>query len=264
MSAQWEEQVIVVTGAAGGLGSAITAQVADRGALVVVLDVDGGAAETAAAELVAKGGRADAVQCDVTDAASVAAAVTTVLDAHGRVDGLVNNAGILPKALLADETLEGWERTMAVNVTGYFLCLQGFGAPMRTAGRGSIVNIASIGATVPTVGAGAYCVSKAGVVALTNQAALEWGRDGVRVNAVSPGFMKTAMTADRYAVSGLEERRSQMIPLGRIAPVAEVASVVLFLLDDAASYVTGREIVVDGGFLHSTTLQVPQPAAQRT
>jgi NAD(P)-dependent dehydrogenase (short-subunit alcohol dehydrogenase family) len=263
VNGSWDGRVVVVTGAAGGLGGAISSRVADRGGFVVALDVDGGAAERAAADIRAAGGRAEPVQCDVTDQASVAAAAGAVLERHGRVDGLVNNAGILTKAPLADETLESWERTMAVNLRGYFLCLQAFGRAMREAGRGAIVNIASIGATAPTVGAGAYCVSKAGVVALTRQAALEWGSAGVRANAVSPGFMKTAMTADRYAVSGLEERRAQLVPLGRIAPVEEVAAVVEFLLDDAAAYVTGREIVVDGGFLHSTTLQVPQPAPLR-
>jgi NAD(P)-dependent dehydrogenase (short-subunit alcohol dehydrogenase family) len=182
-----------------------------------------------------------------------------VLHAHGRVDGLVNNAGILTKELLLSETLEAWQRTLNINVTGYFLCLQAFGSAMADAGSGAIVNIASIGGTRPTRGAGAYCVSKAGVLALTRQAALELGPSGVRVNAVSPGFMNTAMTRDRYAVSGLEERRAQMIPLRRIARLEEVAGVVAFLLTDAAGYVNGEEIIVDGGFVHSTTANVPQP-----
>jgi NAD(P)-dependent dehydrogenase (short-subunit alcohol dehydrogenase family) len=261
VTTEWTGRVIVVTGAGGGLGRCIAQRVAERGAVVGALDIDLDAARRTADDLLARGLQADAVGCDVTDGDSVNAAAEDLEERHGPCHGLVNNAGILTKAPLAEETLEAWERTMAVNLRGYFLCLRRFGAAMREQGRGSIVNIASIGATVPTVGAGAYCVSKAGVVALTRQAALEWGPSGVRVNAVSPGFMKTNMTEDRYAVSGLEERRAQMIPLGRIAPVEEVAAVVAFLLGDDAGYVTGRDVVVDGGFLHTTTLRVPQPGA---
>ena len=261
MTSESSGRVIVVTGAGGGLGRCIAERVAERGALVGAFDIDLDAARRTADDLLARGLQAHAVECDVTDGDSVRAAADDFEGRHGPSHGLVNNAGILTKAPLADETVEAWERTMAVNLRGYFLCLQRFGATMREHGRGSIVNIASIGATVPTVGAGAYCVSKAGVVALTRQAALEWGPSGVRVNAVSPGFMKTNMTENRYAVAGLEERRAKLIPLGRIAPVEEVAAVVAFLLGDDAAYVTGRDIVVDGGFLHTTTLHVPQPGA---
>jgi NAD(P)-dependent dehydrogenase (short-subunit alcohol dehydrogenase family) len=252
------QPVVVITGAGSGLGRRTAHAVAERGSTVVVLDLDADAAAATVAEL---GGSASAVQADVTDPASVAAARDEILARHGRVDGLVNNAGILVKNRLLDESLDAWQKTLAVNITGYFLCLQAFARPMIDQGRGSIVNIASIGATIPTIGAGSYCVSKAGVLALTRQAALELGPDGVRVNAVSPGFMKTAMTQDRYAVSGLEERRAQMIPLRRIADLGEVAAVVAFLLSADAGYVNGQEIVADGGFLQSTTVNVPQPSA---
>ena len=254
MTRDMEGAVVVVTGAGSGLGRCTATLLAERGATLVALDIDLAAAQATADAL-----DATAVQADVTDPAAVARARDAVLAEHGRVDGLVNNAGILTKEPLLTESLAAWQRTLDINITGYFLCLQAFGAAMVEARSGAIVNIASIGGTTPTIGAGAYCVSKAGVLALTRQAALELGPSGVRVNAVSPGFMKTAMTADRYAVSGLEERRAQMIPLRRIANLEEVAGVVTFLLTPASGYVSGEEIIVDGGFVQSTTANVPQP-----
>ena len=252
--------VVVVTGSGSGLGACTAGTLAERGAHVVVLDLDEDAAGRTVADLADRGFPSTALQADVTDPASVARARDAVLAAHGRVDGLVNNAGILIKETLLDETYEGWQRTIDVNLTGYFLCLQAFGGAMVEAGSGSIVQIASLGGSRPTIGAGSYCVSKAGVLALTKQAALEWGSSGVRVNAVSPGFMKTAMTQGRYAVPGLEEKRASLIPLRRIAPLEEVASVVAFLVGPEAAYVTGEEILVDGGFVLTTTIGVPQPA----
>ena len=256
-----DSPVVVVTGAGSGLGRCTAQAVGALQATVVALDVNVAAAQETVDDLAQLGIAATALEADVTDPAAVARARDAVLERYGRVDALVNNAGILTKRVLLEESFDAWQRTLSVNLTGYFLCLQAFGSAMATIGAGSIVNIASIGATTPTKGAGAYCVSKAGVLALTRQAAVELGPAGVRVNAVSPGFMKTAMTSDRYAVSGLEERRAQMIPLQRIAQLEEVAAVVAFLVGPASGYVNGQEIVVDGGFLHTATTNVPQPPA---
>lgn len=251
-------RIIVVTGGAQGLGRAIVRAVAARGATVAILDRNADGAATAAAEL--DPARALAVGTDVADPASVASAVAAVHERFGRCDALVNNAGILPKRTLEEETAQTWDETLAINLRGPFLCTQKFGELFKAQGGGAIVNIASIGGTVPTVGAGAYCASKAGILALTRQTALEWGGHGIRTNAVSPGYMQTPMTQDRYAVAGLKEQRAAMVPLGRIADPEDVAGAVVFLLSDEASYINGHEIVVDGGFVHSATRRIPQPA----
>jgi NAD(P)-dependent dehydrogenase (short-subunit alcohol dehydrogenase family) len=258
-TAELSDQIVVVTGGAQGLGRAIVAKLTARGATLAILDVNAEGAQTAAEQVRAEGGKAVAFACDVADPASVRAAADQVMAEFGRCDALVNNAGILPKRTLEEETAEAWDLTMAINLKGPFLCTQSFGALMRAQGHGAIVNIASIGGTVPTVGAGAYCASKAGVLALTRQTALEWGEHGIRTNAVSPGYMHTPMTKDRYAVPGLKEQRAAMVPLGRIADPEEMAGAVVFLLSPDAAYINGHEIVVDGGFVHSTTRKVPQP-----
>jgi NAD(P)-dependent dehydrogenase (short-subunit alcohol dehydrogenase family) len=260
---QFEGRVVVVTGGVQGLGRAIVRALAARRATLAVLDRNADGARVAAEQTVAEGGTAAGFTGDVADGDSVDAAVAAVLDRFGRVDALVNNAGVLPKRTLEEETAQTWDETLAVNLRGPFLCTQKFGAVLKAQRSGVIVNIASIGGTVPTVGAGAYCASKAGILALTRQTALEWGEHGVRTNAVSPGYMQTPMTADRYAVSGLKEQRAAMVPLGRIADPEDVAGAVVFLLSDEASYINGHEIVVDGGFVHSATRRVPQPSPSR-
>ena len=250
--------VIAVTGAGGGLGSAVAQKVSALGASVACVDISLDAAESTAART---GGKA--YECDVTDSDAVEALVDRINEELGPCSGLVNNAGIMAKTLLLEESVADWRRLLEVNLTGYFLCLQHFCRQFVGSGGGVVVNVASIGATVPTVGAGAYCVSKAGVLALTRQASLELGALGIRVNAVSPGYMKTEMTSDRYAVPGLEEQRAAAIPLGRIAPVGEVADAVVYLLSEGSSYVTGQEIVVDGGFTQTVTLRSSQPSVMK-
>jgi glucose 1-dehydrogenase len=256
---QFQGRVVVVTGGAQGLGRAIVAALGARGASVAILDRNGDGARAAAQETVAGGGSALGVTCDVADEKSVAAAVAQVTARFDRVDGLVNNAGILPRRPLEEETVQTWEETLAVNLRGPLLCTQKFGAVMKAQGGGAIVNIASIGGSVPTVHAGAYCASKAGVLALTRQTALEWGGFGIRTNAASPGYMQTGMTEDRYAIPGLKELRASVVPLGRVAGPEDVAGAVVFLLSDEASYINGHEVVVDGGLTLTTTRRVSPP-----
>jgi NAD(P)-dependent dehydrogenase (short-subunit alcohol dehydrogenase family) len=230
---------------------------AEEGATVVVAEVDHAGAADVLPELRALTPRSLAVACDIASPASVTAAAASVEGQLGRCDVLVNNAGIMSKSRLEDETLDAWSRMITVNLRGAFLCTQAFGRLMIAGGGGSIVNVASIGATVPTVGAGAYCASKAGILALTKQTALEWGPKGVRANAVSPGYMRTTMTEQNYAVPGVMEQRAALIPLGRIGDPQEMASVIAYLASDDASFVNGVNIIVDGGFQHTATRSVP-------
>jgi len=177
----------------------------------------------------------------------------------GTPDVLVNNAGILRAAPLADLPLAEWNALLAVNLTGYLLAAQAFGPAMRARGAGAIVHIASIAASHPQPRSGAYSASKAGVAMLSRQIALEWGRDGIRSNVVSPGLVRTPMSEAFYRDPGVAERRAALVPLGRVAGPADIADAVLFLASARAAYVTGAEIMVDGGLGQVLMAQVPRP-----
>jgi NAD(P)-dependent dehydrogenase (short-subunit alcohol dehydrogenase family) len=234
-------KIAVVTGAAGGLGAAIVDALAAAGATPVLLDANDEAVHAAAADRGLLG-----LACDVTDAAAVEVAAERTLAEHGRCDILVNNAAILVRSPLEEHPVELWDRVIDVNLTGYFRAAQAFGRPMREAGRGAIVNVASAAAEAPSVANGAYCASKAGVLALTRQIAVEWGPYGIRANAVSPIYMETPMTADIGGDPARLRERTHNVPLGRIGETREVASVVVFLAGPGASYLNGINVPVDG------------------
>ncbi len=227
--------VAVVTGAAGGLGCAIVDELLAAGSTPVLLDVRPVHRD-----------KLLSLACDVTDRDALEAAAAEVRRVHGRCDILVNNAAILERAPLEEHPVELWDRVVEVNLTGYFLATQTFGRMMRESGGGAIVNVSSAAAEAPSMANGAYCASKAGVLALTRQTAVEWGPHGIRANAVSPIFMDTPMTAD---IAGDPERlrqRTHNIPLGRIGETAEVARVVAFLAGPGSSYLNGINVPVDG------------------
>ena len=247
-------KVCVVTGGAGGLGRAIGAALAAQGARVALLDRDGAGAVAAAAAIGGLG-----LECDISDPAAVAAAAAAVAERLGAAEVLVNNAGILRPGPLATVSLEEWNATLAVNLSGYLLCAQAFGAVMRARRAGAIVNIASIAASFPQGQSGAYSAGKAGVSMLSRQIALEWGPMGVRSNCVSPGMVRTPMSEAFYVAQGVAAARANLVPARRYGVPTDIADAVLFLASPRASYVTGQDLIVDGGLAQITMAQVPRP-----
>jgi NAD(P)-dependent dehydrogenase (short-subunit alcohol dehydrogenase family) len=263
IGADWltlQDRVCVVTGAGGGIGRATATVLAAAGARLALLDRDRATCAATAQSLSAD---AIAIDCDVSDPASVAAAADQVARRFGACDVLVNNAGLLRPGPLKDIAPAEWSGLLAVNLTGCFLCAQAFGRAMLERKRGSIVHVASIAASHPQPFSGAYSVSKAGIVMLSQQLAVEWGPSGVRSNVVSPGLVRTPLSEAFYQTPGVTERRAATIPLRRIATPDDMAQVIAFLASDRSAYVTGQEIIVDGGFGRVLMELVPRPGYDR-
>jgi 2-dehydro-3-deoxy-L-rhamnonate dehydrogenase (NAD+) len=242
-------KVAVVTGAGSGIGAACARLLARHGAVVAVLDIDGGAAQRVAAEVVADGGRGHAYRVDVTAPAEVEATFAAVVEDLGGLHVLVNNAGLaLPMTAVADLDDAGWRQVMSVNLDGVFYCLRAALRVMRRAGAGSVVNMSSVLGAVGRQHSAAYVATKHAVVGLTRGAAIDHGVDGIRVNAVGPGFVRTPLLESRHTDEGLAALAAGW-PLRRVGSPEEVAEVVAWLAGDAASYVTGAYIPVDGGYL---------------
>lgn len=249
-------RVAVVTGANGGLGGAIARRLAGMGAQLVLVDLQ---AVSVPVDLPG----AIAIACDIADADAALAMAQQVHETFGRCDVLVNNAGIKTRPVpLEDLPVEDWDKIFAVNVRGAFLCGKYLARMMIAGGVGSIVNIASIGAQVPTR-VGAYGATKAALCGLTLQMAVEWGPKGIRANSVSPGMVRTPMSDAFYRDEAQLQKRTDLIPVRRIGVPEDIADTVAYLASDASAYVTGRDIVVDGGFLrtHLISLQANAPLA---
>jgi NAD(P)-dependent dehydrogenase (short-subunit alcohol dehydrogenase family) len=249
------EQVVVVNGGANGIGMAISEGFAATGAAVALLDIDAPAATRTVDQITAAGGRARAWTCDISSEQQVEAAFADIETKLGHVGVLVNNAGINPRALPLEVDIETWQRVLAVNLTGYLLCARAAGRGMVARGYGSIVNISSIaGSTALGRGNFAYSVTKGGVDAMTRELAVEWGRHGVRVNAVAPcqvataGFLANEKARTQAGDPTVSDYR-RGIPMGRAAEPADIAAAVLYLASDAAAMVTGVTLPVDGGNL---------------
>lgn len=250
--------VAVVTGAGGGLGSSVAEELARAGAQLVLLDVSTDALEPICDALEASTGRRPvAIACDVSDAERVDAVQREVEESVGPCSVLVNNAAVYRRASLEEHPLELWDQTLRVNLRGYFLCTRAFGRSMIAQRSGSIVNVSSIAAQGPTPGAVSYCVSKAAIISLTKQTALEWGGYGIRANAVSPGFMSTPMSS-AFGSDDLYKAREQRVPVGRVGTTAEVARVVGFLAGPEASFISGVNVTVDGGLTQTLSQTFPR------
>ena len=239
-------RVAVVTGAGRGIGAAIADRLVRDGFRVARLDVTGSP-------------NSDIITCDISDAAAVDRVAEQVEREFGPVSVLVNNAGAWSFGALEDVSPDDFARTLAINVSGTFHCTRAFGRSMLAHGGGSIVNIVSIAAQAANPKVGAYSASKAGVVALTQQTALEWGPRGVRANAVGPGFVPTPGTGTVYDDVAVREVRAAAVPLRRLGEPDDVANVVSFLASDQAGYVNGQVIYVDGGFSEALMTLVPRP-----
>ena len=236
----------VVTGGAQGIGLAIATALVREGAAVVLADLDLDTATTAAESLSAAGpGKAIASPCDVTSEEQVAAAVTACTDAFGSLDFWVNNAGITRDKTLRNMTLDDFRQVIDIHLVGGWLGTRAAAAVMREQGRGAMVNISSISGKVGNPGQTNYSAAKAGLIGLTKAAAKELGRYGIRVNAVQPGLIKTRMT--EAMKQDVYQARIAEIPLGRAGETEEVADVVLFLLSDRSSYMTGTVLEIGGG-----------------
>ena len=238
-------RLALVTGGAGGIGRATCRALAGSGASVIVADIDDAAGRALADEL---GGRF--LHLDVTDAEAVDAAAAELRSTHGALDVLVANAGIVRNAPALDTAREDWRAVLAVNLDGVFHVTQAFGRHMVAAGRGSVVAVSSIcsGIVVRPQGQIAYNASKAGVDMLVKSLAVEWASAGVRVNAVAPGYTATELTLAGRSNPEWFDTWLAMTPMGRLGEPEEIASGVQFLASDAASFVTGTVLAVDGGY----------------
>jgi NAD(P)-dependent dehydrogenase (short-subunit alcohol dehydrogenase family) len=256
--------VAIVTGGSQGIGRGICLGLAEAGADVVVnYHHNSSGAEEVAAEVCALGRRALVAQADVASRGDVERLVGQAAEAFGSIDILVNNAGIFAGGPIEDLPEEDWDRTMAVNLKGVFLCSQAVGRYMIQRQRGGcIVNVASIAGHMPEVNGGAYAPSKAAVLSLTRLLAVEWAKHGIRVNAVSPGPVMTPLQRAAYPSEALLAARNRAVPMNRHGTPEEMAKVVVFLASDDASYITGADIAADGGSLVSMYYLVRQLAAQ--
>lgn len=251
MDQQLDGKIALVTGAGSGIGRACALALARAGATVVVSDISAGQGEQTASAIAEAGGAAQFVRADVTDARQVEALIRATVQAHGRLDAACNNAGVLgAQARLADYPEESWSQVIATNLTGVWLCMKYEIGAMLAGRGGAIVNMASVLGTVGFPSVAPYVAAKHGVIGLTKTAALEYARQGIRVNAVCPGFIATPLLEQAGIREGTDQfaRIASRHAMRRLGEPDEIAEAVVWLCSGASSFVTGHALVVDGGF----------------
>ena len=246
---RFQDQGVLITGAGSGIGRETAIEFAGEGAIVAVTDIDGDTAERTAEEISKRGGRAHSFALDTTDPAAVDALFDTAEKRLGRLDVLVNSAGVREISPVAELPYEEWCRVMNVNVTGVFLCSQAFVRRALKAGKsGSIVNLASTLGVVAAPNRAAYTASKHAVVGLTKEMGLELGETGIRVNAVGPGVIRTSLTERYFQDTDMSQMVRSIHAMNRWGEPHEIAKAILFLASDDASFITGTTLVIDGGW----------------
>jgi NAD(P)-dependent dehydrogenase (short-subunit alcohol dehydrogenase family) len=248
---RFEDQVAVVTGAGNGIGLALAHAFAGEGAKVVVADINAASGQRAVEEISAAGGHAISIPIDVSDEVQVEAMVEATVDGLGRIDILVNCAGIVVHKMLVDLEREAWDRQLDVQLTGPFLTTKHVGKHMiARGGGGKIVNISSVSAVMGRVKGGPHCAAKGGLTMLTKVAAMEMAEYGINVNAVAPGLIDVpAQRVEENLSSAYQTRYMEEVPLGRMGLPSDIANSVLFLASDDASWITGQLYLVDGGLM---------------
>jgi NAD(P)-dependent dehydrogenase (short-subunit alcohol dehydrogenase family) len=241
----------IVTGGAQGIGKAVSLALAREGANVLVADIRSREAETVCSEILAMGRKSFIFEIDVTNKSRVDDMIGTAAAKFGTIDILVNAAGIFVIAPIEAVSEEDWDRVMAVNLKGTFLCSQAAGKKMIEQESGSIVNIASIAGHAPQITLNAYSPSKAAIISLTKIMAVEWAKYGIRVNAISPGPTATPMFMSIYDSEEKLKRRQRAIPQNRVAKPEEIGHLAVFLCTEEARFITGDSVVIDGGSLDS-------------
>ena len=239
-------QRVIVTGAAQGIGRAVALRLASPGVYLALWDVKREGVEDTAKLCCQKGAQSRASAIDVSDAGAIEAAVVDFEKEWGKPDGLVNNAGIFPRARALDIKLSEWDQVLRVNLTGTFATARAVAARMKEVGRGAIVNTASGRALAGAANGAHYAASKGGIIALTKSLALDWAAYGIRVNCVIPGLTDTAQPRVEMGDNELHAAGAR-IPLGRIGHPEDIAAVVAFLLSDDAGYMTGQSVAANGG-----------------
>lgn len=246
-------KIALITGGASGIGAATARALADHGAKVVVTDIDAQGAQTTAEEIVATGGAAVSASHDVTSESDWDAVVALALDTFKELHVLVNNAGVAPgNTDLLTQDYQTWRQVLAVNLDGVFLGMKACGAALSTAKGASVINVSSVLGKVGFPGTSAYCASKGGVKLLTKSAAIELAPLGIRVNSIHPGFTDTPMIQNGMAEYEDPEAMRAVItaahPIGRLGESLDIANGVVFLASDESAFMTGSELVVDGGY----------------